>query len=273
MFDNKVSLFRCVALGTASENKKLGSVELAITPHEKTPFIDGEIVDRVETLEFDSVNQSGSPLAGNAFVSTSVIAHWLPSTNRRTPPDVQRGEMVRLWQMAGEDKYYWTSLGKDDRLRRLETVVVGISANPDPDADGTSLDNMYFLEISSHNRTVTFSTSQMNEEFCTYNFQFDLANGKVVLEDSLDNYLLFDSQNTNIRAENNQGTSLELNKKNINLNAPDSITGVATNNIKLQAKNNIDILAQVVNINGGGSQLTLEAGGTTLKTPNFKGVS
>ena len=44
MFDNTASVFRCVAIGIAAENKQLGSKELVVTPHEKLPFVDGELV-------------------------------------------------------------------------------------------------------------------------------------------------------------------------------------------------------------------------------------
>lgn len=265
MFDNTVSMFRCVAIGVAAENKKLKSAELMVSPHEKLPFMDGEIVDRVDDLEYDVVDSSGKAQGGVAFVSNNLPATWLPDTNRRTAPDVQRGEMVYLWQMAGNDKYYWSSMGKDDKLRRLETVVIGISANPDPDADGTDPANMYFIEISSHAKTITLSTSQRNGEFCTYDFQFDLGNGKVVLQDNIGNSALFDSKNTHMKLLNRMGTFIEMDQKDIN--------GQAPNNISLKATNNVDVKAKKITLDGGGSVFTLQAGGTTLKTPSFKGAS
>jgi len=265
MFDNTVSMFRCVMIGTAAENKKLGSDELIITPHEKLSFLDGEIVERVDPLEYEGQNSDGKAVAGSAFVSTNLTAKWLPSTNRRTPPDVQRGEMVKVWQFGSNDEYFWTSLGKDDKLRRLETVVIGIAANPNMDQDGLDLENMYFLEISSHQKTITLSTSQKNGEFCTYDFQFDLANGKVVLQDNLGNYGFLDSKNVHIKLQNQLGTFFELNRQDIN--------GYAPKNIYLEAVNNVDVKAKKITLNGGGSVFTLQSSGTTLKTPNFKGMS
>lgn len=265
MFDNTVSMFRCVAIGTAAENKKLKSYELLVTPHEKMPFMDGEIVDKVDDMEYEVKDSVGNIQAGVAFVATATPATWLPDSNRVTPPDIQRGEMVELWQMAGNDRYYWRSMGKDEKLRRLETVVLGISANPDPDADGRLPENMYFIEISSHSKTITLSTSQKNGEFCTYDFQFDLANGKVVLQDNLGNYGFLDSKNQHIKLQNQLGTFFELNKQDIN--------GYAPKNITLTANQNVDVKAQKITLNGGGSVFTLQAGGTTLVTPTFKGVS
>lgn len=265
MFDNTMSMFRRVMIGVAAENKKLGSDLLVITSHEKLGFIDGEIVDRVDPMEYETVNSDGKVVAGTAFVSDNITAKWLPSTNRRTPPDVQRGEMIEVYQYASNDEYFWRSMGKDDRLRRLETVVIGISANPNMDQNGLDLDNMYFLEVSSHQKTITLSTSQKNGEFCTYDFQFDMANGKVVLQDNLGNYGFLDSKNTHIKLQNQLGTYFELNKQDIK--------GYAPRDIKLTAVNNVDVKAKKITLDGGGSVFTLQASGTTLKTPNFKGMS
>lgn len=264
MFDNTVSMFRCVSLGIVIENKKLGSSTIIVTPHEKTPFTDGEMVERVDSVEFTGVSASTDSVSGLAFSSSGIEATWLPSTNRRTPPDVQRGEMVELWQMAGSDLYHWRSLGTTDKLRRLETVILGISANPDPDADGTDLDNMYFVEISSHNKTITLQTSKLNGEFCTYDFQFDMGNGKVTLQDDLGNYGYLDSKNTVIHFKNRMDTMLELNKRDVNVKA--------TKDINMTAENNVDVKAKKITLTAGSSKLTMSSAGTELNTPHFKGI-
>lgn len=265
MLDNSASVFRCVAVGTAAENKKLGSSTLLVTPIEKLPFMDGEMVDKVDAVEFDGKDSEGKATTGKSFVSNNIEATWLPETNRRTPPDVQRGEHVEIYQYANNDKYYWRSSGLDDNLRRLETIIVGINANPAMGQNGVDPDNMYFIEISSHSKTITLSTSQKNGEVCTYDFQFDMAKGKVVLQDNIGNYGLLDSIQKNIEFKNALGTYLQLNKQNIK--------GFAPKNIDLEATNNVDVKAKKVTINGGGSILTLQASGTTLKTPKFAGSS
>lgn len=265
MFDNSVSMFRCVSIGTAAENKVLGSNELTITPHEKLTFMDGETVEKVDALDYEGATSTGKAVNGTAFVSNNLVAKWLPSSNRKTPPDMRRGEKVRIWQMANQDAYYWTDLGLDGHLRRLETVIIAINANPALTQDEFDPENMYFMEISSHQKTITLSTSQKNGEFCTYDFQFDLANGKVVLEDNKGNHALFDSQNINIQLKNQLGTFFELNKQDIN--------GYAPRNIKLEAVNNVDVKAKKITLNGGGSVFTLQGSGTTLVTPTFAGSS
>lgn len=265
MLDNSASVFRCIAIGTAAENKKLKSNKLLVTPTEKLPFMDGEMVDRVDAIEYEGTDSTGTATAGTSFVSNNIEAHWLPETNRRTPPDVQRGERVEIYQYANNDKYYWRSCGLDDNLRRLETVVIGINANPNNGQNGVDPENMYFIEFSSHSKTITLSTSQKNGEVCTYDFQFDMANGKVVLQDNIGNYGFLDSIQRVIELKNALGTFFQLNKQDI--------VGYAPRHIQLTAVNNVDVNAKKITLNGGGSVFTLQASGTTLKTPTFKGSS
>lgn len=265
MLDNSASMFRSVAMGTAIENLPLGSTELKVSPHEKLPFMDGELVDRIDTMDYDHQNMDGKESGGTAFVSGGLTATWLPQSNRKTPPNVRRGERIELFQFGSNDKYYWRCMNLDENLRRLETVVFGVNANPSESQDGTSPDNMYFIEMSAHGKSITLSTSQMNGEYCTYDLQFDLTAGLFIVKDSEENKVFIDTRKTNIRLENSSGTFVELNKENIN--------GYAPSNISLKADNNVDVKAKKITLNGGGSVFTLESGGTTLKTPKFGGTS
>lgn len=270
-FNNDASMFRCVAMGTAAENKTIGSLMLKVTPHEKLTMMDGENADRVDTLEYTGQNSDGEQKAGTTFIGQTINAHWLPESNRQTAPDIRRNERISLWQFAGNDKWYWRDTGLDKDQRRLETIVIAVNADPSgPTKD--DLSNCYFFEISAHNKTATFSTSKVNGEFCTFDAQFDMKNGKAVVQDDLGDSFLLDAKNTNIRMVNANGTFSELNKQDINMSAPRDINASAAQNVNIQAGQNINIKAGVMAmIDGGGSVLTLQAGGTTLKTPTFKG--
>lgn len=264
MFDKDISAFRPIAIGVVSKNKKRKSVEIVATPIERLPYVDGELVGNVETQEYSASGKDGAESAGVAFVSNDLPCTWLPESNRLTAPDVRRGERVIIYQYSENDKYYWRDIG-DNHLRRLETVVYAINANPSLEQDGTDPSNLYFLEISSHSKTITLQTSKKNGEYCTYALQFDLANGKVVLEDDLKNHFVFNSKDTLMQFKNRLNTRFELNKQDITAYAPKNIT--------MTAENNVDVKAKKVTINGGGSVMTLQASGTTLRTPKFTGVS
>lgn len=271
-FGSNSSQFRCIAIGVAAENKGLRTTKLKVTPTERLSMLDGEIADRVDTLEYKGQDAKGNTVAGNAFIGQTIEAEWLPdSSNRRTAPDMTRSMRVTIWQFGANDKWYWRDTGLDAPEMRVEIVVHVFSADPAA-AIKPDLSNCIFVEISGHNKTVTFSTSQANGEFCTYDTQYDMGNGRVVSQDNLGNSTLFDSKNTNLRQVNANGTFVELNKQDINMSAPQNINAVAERDVNISAGNNINIVAKnTAMISGGGSVLTLQAAGTTLKTPKFSG--
>jgi phage gp45-like len=237
MSDDTASGWRIVSLGVAANNKEIGSRKLNVVPIEQTPYLDGELA----SLPFES-EVGGTDSQGNAFqvkVTTdqAVEAEWLPKgSNRRTPEDIRRGQRVLLWKYADKNDYYWQYLGLDDHLFKLETVVLQISATADESADSTKVENSYYLEISSHEQRITLQTSQANGEFCTYAFQFNMKEGKVVLTDELGNSFMLDSKNTVLELENAEGTVLRLDKKVIDAIAKDAINMEATNSMSLKTK-------------------------------------
>lgn len=271
--DSAPSLFRCVSMGTSTVNKKLKTDDgkgiqyiLNVMPHEKLAFADGEVTDSVDTVEYTGKDASGNAVKGNSFVSNGIDATWLPEPNRKTPPDVRRGERITLWQFAKNDKYYWRCENLDEDQRRLETIVWAINADPNNPTDLVGFTNCYFIEWSSHKKSITLMTSQANGEFCTYNVQFDMANGRFVIEDNVGNHWLWDSKETIFQFLNAMGTLWEMDKRDINMFAPD--------NINLKAGKNIILTAGTMfKADGGGSAQTQVAGGTTVKTPTWKGSS
>lgn len=271
-FGSNSSQFRCIAIGVAAENKGLRTSKLKVTPTERLSMLDGEIADRVDTLEYKGEDASGNQVAGNAFIGQTIEAEWLPeSSNRKTAPDMTRSMRVTIWQFGANDKWYWRDTGLDAAEMRVETVVHVFSADPSA-AIKPDLSNCIFVEVSGHNKTITLSTSQANGEFCTYDTQYDMGNGRVVTQDNLGNSSLFDSKNTNLRQVNAAGTFVELNKVDINMSAPGNINGIAERNVNINAGADINIIAKgKAMISGGGSVLTLQASGTTLKTPTFAG--
>lgn len=273
--DNNQSEWRCVALGTAASNLPLGSKILSVTPHEKLNFMDGEIADRTDTLQFQGQDQMGQPVTSSAFAGQTIDAVWVPVGLRKTPPNVRRGEQVELWQYAGNDKYYWKCQNFDENQRRLETVLWALNANPndaqvklseDKCPSGTELDDYYWLEWSAHNKTITLNTSKKNGEVVEVTMQIDLRTGQFILQDDRGNFAHIDFIEFLFHLQNGMGSFLKLDKQDIELNAPQNLKATIGNNGSIVAGNTLVL-------NGGGSVLTLAPGGTTLKTPKFAGSS
>lgn len=250
-----VSLLKLFSTGVAAENKALRSRELKVTPTEALPFLDGEIREAPTEMGFKGLDETDQVYEGTVFTDNVITATWLPrGSNRVTPPDIRRGERIDIWRVDGVDKYYWSCQGLDDHLRKLETVVFAISGNPNEGSEVLDVENCYFLEWSTHTKQVTFQTSKKNGEPYAYTLQFNTDEGRFMLQDDDGQEIILDSEQKQIKLINTMGTMIEINKKNINVNAVETL----------------DVLAGTkINLKVGATELTMTPAGTVLTTPNF----
>lgn len=199
--------------------------DIEVIPMEVLPSSNLKVSAEATTLNVKGVDRFGNQYNSSVNASMTMKATWLQfGSNRITPPDVVVGERVMIWQFGSSNKFYWTTLGQDDRLRDQETVVYAIAAKPAAEDAPLTPENTYFFTMSSHNKKIQLSTSTANGEPYGYDFTFDLELGQVYLSDTNGNKLLFDTANTLIRAENRNGTWMELNNDDFNTNAPERTT-------------------------------------------------
>lgn len=249
-----VSKLRFYSIGVVAANKKLSSVTIEVVPIEELPMLDGFLTDNQKLSKAAGVDSSGRHYASKVKTSVSIQAEWLRlgDANRLTAPDVRRGESVVIYQFGDADKYYWNTLKNDSRLRKLETVVWGISASTS-ESEGLNANNAYYIEFSSHTKMITLHTSQSNGEACGYDIQINAADGYVLIKDTLSNYFKLDSRGQSLRLENAVGSFLDVSKGIVNMK------GVETVNLDSPA----------INLNGGdiklsGSSIALVSGSISL---------
>lgn len=278
-----MSAFRPYSLGTVAENKDETSADLLhkhtikVMPHERLPQRDGEIKSNATSVEYATKDSLGFEDKGLALVDHVVEATWLPdSDNRVTAPNVRRGEQVVLYQVGDSDQYYWRTDGRGLGLRQLETVIYAFGGSPDAGGLGTGkipdLTKCYLFEISTHNRTISLSTSMANGELNSYNIQIDGGRGQFNLEDDLGNKAHVNSQERLIHLENADGAFVELNKVDINAYAPQDLSAQADHDMSLIANNNISVKAgNTLVLDGGGSTQTHTAAGIVVKAPDWQG--
>lgn len=223
--ESTVSKLRFYSIGIVAENKALSSKIIEVTPTEELPMISGQITGMIDTIDSKGVDAKGQNYETKLVTTNTIQAEWLRlgDANRLTPPDVRRGESVIIYQFADGDKYYWNTLKNDSKLRKLETVVWGISATR-KEGDGSDPASMYYIEFSSHTKLITLHTSQANGEKWGYDIQINPGTGYLVIKDTNDNFIKIDSLNEAIKLSNASGSFVELKKKNIAIKAPETIT-------------------------------------------------
>ena len=206
------------SIGIVAANKPLTSMEIEVTPREDLTMANGEVTDNLSTANSKGKDADGASFETTTRSSTTLSARWLPlGSNRKTAPDVRRGEKVMIWKFADADKYYWSSLEYNAKLRKLETVIFAISNTQDEDADADG-DNTYFFEFSTHNKRVHLHTSVSDGEPFGYDFMFDTKNGSVTLKDTIDNLIHLDSAAKRIVLKNATGSYMDLFDKDLFIN-------------------------------------------------------
>lgn len=261
----KKSEFTYVGVGYNKTLLEPLGLEIKVFFYEQHASQDGDQMKPGQEVSVKTFGSNDNATVVNATISRDVMARWMPfGSNRLTAPTLHVGERVRIYKESDTGRYWWTEMGLDEGLRRLETVIWGISANPAEGVNGRAPENMYWIEFSSHSQKIALKTTANNGEKTAYEFYFDLKNGKVVLNDTVGNEIILDSLAHLIRMTNASNTMYELNKRDI--------TGRCDNNITFTAGKNITLKAGTqFQADGGGSVFTETAGVTTLKTPMFQG--
>lgn len=285
-----ISKLRFYSLGLVAVNKNLKLDTIEVTPIEDFPMLDGEITDNREKYSANALDASGAATNVEVDTTATIKAKWLPisNSNRKTSPDVRRGETVVLYKFADSDAYWWNTLFDDNNLRRLETVIYAFSNNskegPVNDSDST-----YFLEVSTHRKIIHIHTSKSDGEPFSYDVQINAKEGRIVITDDVGNFIVLNSADKRITVQNVSESTIDINDKNINITAPETITLTAKNiivnaseaissiagtDISDKANNNISINAGAdINNSAGsnntvsaGSSATLRGGGSALVT-------
>ena len=242
MFNSK---FKMLSIGIVAEDRKLNDNVVKVYPIELLPVFDGELVPTETQLESTGEDLNGDLYSVNINVCNYIEAQWLSENgNRLSPPDVVRGEQVILWHYADSHEYYWTSMGRDTNLRKLETVTYAFSDIPDNGGDEPKgRDNQYIAEVSTHGKHVTIKTCKRDGEEFAYTLQVNAGEGCYLIEDDVGNIIYLDSKNTEIRLENSDLTNISLNQKDISIYAPHDIDIKADNDISIEARNDIRVIA------------------------------
>ena len=237
---NTTSALRMWSKGIAASNKALNTHELSVIPYEVTPMLDGELDDVISDNIMEGKDAFGVEYSVKVQSSVAIPAKWLPFGDRAmTAPDIRRGERVVIYRFADSNEYYWVDEGLDRHLRRLETIIYRIAAVPeDLKSDTVELteDNCYFLTISSHAGLVSFTTSTANGEPFSWTFQFNTKDGIFTLGADSGDFIQINPNEPLIHIQNSLGAYLKLDKKNVLVNAPESMHVTAVQIIELICK-------------------------------------
>lgn len=261
-----VSKLRFYSAGIVAINKLLSSKDIEALPIEDLSLVDGQLSDEVTEYKAKAVDASGASYETNVKTTATIKATWLSlsGSNRITAPDVRRGELVMLYQFGDVDKYYWTTLKEDLKLRKLETVIYAFSGTRDENKDATA-DTTYYFEVSTHKKLIHLHTSKDDQEPYVYDIQLNTKEGILIICDDIGNYITLNSAERRIELKNTDGSHVDLNKKDIVITSTDSIT-LKSKNIIEESTNHVIRASSAVNVETPTASFTgnIDAGGSII---------
>lgn len=244
----QISKLQVYSVGIVATNKARNSFTIEVYPQETAPDNSGEIAAVQQTVTASTKDAKGSAFEASAKVGTTITAKWLPlgEPNRMTAPDVRRGDMVILYRFGDAKDYFWVTLTADMKFRKLETVVYGWSATAN-EGEAPSLNNTYYIEISTHKGLIHFHTTTANGEACGYDIQLNTKDGIFTFTDTLGNAITLNSVAQIFQVKNPSGSILDLTKKVFSLKVDDAVN-IKTKSYTLDATTSTTN-AETTNIN------------------------
>ena len=214
---NKFSVF----FGIVLEDKLPNEEKLIVQLLEINPFSDGKVEIQTDTIE---VGDAVSEKFETVEVSNAIEAMYFSFlTNRAYAPDVKKNEQVLVFRYADSQKYYWFPLGRDDYLRRTERVTIRASNNLTI-PQGLSDNNSYTLELDTkYVGHILLKSSKTSGEKFQYQIKIDTRKNTIQLCDDNNNQILLDSNVPRVMLSNNNGSMVDVVKKNVNILAPEDI--------------------------------------------------
>lgn len=252
------SKFKIYSVAIVAEPKALNSFTILAHPIETIPFFDGEIRSNPISVTDTGVDKNGANYAMQVSSDNTIKATWLclGSENRSTPPDVRRGERVLLYRYAANDTFYWTSMGLDKGLRRLETVITRYSGHTDEKSTVLTDDNSYWFEVSTHKGSITLNTSKQNGEKVMYGLKLDPKNGTVTLKDDNGNRFFMDSIGLLMEMVNKDQSIIRIDKKTALIDTKESIT-LNSKFIKINGSETVNVKTKEHTLDATNSTATL----------------
>jgi hypothetical protein len=264
------SVFKLYSIGYVGENKPRTDRFVNVLPVEDAGGTDGEVTFNPQKETLKGTDKDGKQYDVTSTTDSTINCEWLPSgSNRFTPPDVVRGELVEIFRLGDTDQYYWRCMGLRDNLRTLETVIFAFSGSPTAGTGPLNLERCYFFELSTHEGLVTFSTAMANGEPFLFTTQYNTKEGTFLLTDDIANSFFLNCKERWWKMANADGSFMEINKKKIMMSADEEIVFKCGGSTHTMKPAEIAMKSTRVYVDGGGTTWEQVGAGLTVSGPKY----
>lgn len=211
--------------GYAVLDKANDSRELYVYSEELLPFVTGKIKATEIKNNIKTKSSVTGGFSGNLSTTNALRCIYRDSdSNRAFPPSVRKGEQVLIYNNGDSDTWYWKSEGRNDELRRTDTLRYGCSGTLDNVAVPSD-DNTYFIEVDTRTKHhIKLSTSMDDGEKYRYTILIDADNNKIMIGDNEENIISIDSAHPRVCMKNKSNSLIDLNAENIIISCKKDIT-------------------------------------------------
>lgn len=245
--------------GIAAEDKQINSKQLKILVKDLTPFYKGKLEPKTQEVPINVKNYTGTLKLTNTITAT-----WYgQNSNRLYPPDVKKGEQVKVYLYSDQDTYYWDSAGRDDDKRRTERQTIAVANTPESPTPVTP-ENSYQINLDTQEeKCIDIRTSNTGGEEHRYQIRVDAKNSTLGIWDDDNNEIKIESKIPRVYMKNKEGVLVELSKKNLTMIVPEDLL------IKVGRQLIYDVPAiSMINTSGGGATVW-DANDVVFKTKSF----
>lgn len=231
--------FAIYSLGIVAKDMPLNSNITEVFATEKMSQLRGSINDK-QSIDTTLKDMSGNNITANVDTTMTLSCKWLPIGNSCviTPPSVCKGEAVIIYTNSGTDEYFFTTLGTDLDLRKLDSYTLFVSAKPGVDtADWRK--KGYAFTMDAKNKYVAITTSKFNGEAAAYQIDLDTGKGIFTISDDRDNY---------IQLQTTRGKLIIKVAEGVEVTAKDTVFKTNTFSVGNGAGELMDILQSLCNI-------------------------
>lgn len=257
-------------VGFVAKDKEKDSIIIQVVIPELTPTATGTLSPASSNQSVQTKNLNGDIINTSVTTGNFITAYYIGNnSNRKYPPDVVRGEKVRITRISNSDKYYWESMGRDDALRSTEVHRVDVANRP-PANTGTGTPtnsdnapialtddtNTYSFELDTKtNKHIRLQTSKSNGEKFGYVIKLGGGDGTLQVADDSGNSFTIDSTNAKVIMRNSKDACLILNGEDIIIGAPRDILFkagrqaiITSSLITVSANNVLSLIAKAISI-------------------------
>lgn len=233
------SMIHPVGTGIATENKLISSKDCWFQVIEWFPYDQNELKSDTVEIKDTGVDAKGEAYEVSVKFGKSVKATWLPQGgNRVSAPDIRRSERVDIFRLGDSDQYYWRAIELDNAVRRLETVVQLFSNTQDESTEELTPENSWAMEVSTHQKTMSFTTPKSDGEEFGYSMQLNTKDSTFAFQDDAGQSFELNSKDRVWRIANSDGTQLLVEKGNVTWTVPGKFL-VKCEDYQVEAANSI----------------------------------